>query len=340
MIRAAIVGATGYTGREVHYWLSRHPSVELVSLMGSGPESVRKMVEENPDLDASLCEPFSLDTLAARKPDVVFLATPPEVSLQMAPGLLQLGHVVIDLSAAFRLRRPEQYDRWYGFQHSAPKLLEQAVYGLPEVHGERIRDAQLIANPGCYPTSLLLALLPFVRQGLIDPSCPIICDSKSGLTGAGKNPEYVFAEINENCQAYKVGSHRHTPELLQELGTGDDVTVAFTPHLVPVNRGILSTIYLRTRQQLDQEELVDLLRAAYRDRRFVRVYDNGRLPQMKHVVGSNFCDIGCVAQEGTRLVTLVSTIDNLVKGAAGQAVQNMNLRFGLNEALGLIPGVH
>jgi N-acetyl-gamma-glutamyl-phosphate reductase len=261
---------------------------------------------------------------------------PADAAMRAAPDFLATGAVVIDLSAAFRLLDPQVYARWYKEEHVSAQLLPEAVYGLVEHERERIRTARLIANPGCYPTSALLPLLPFVKAGVLE-SGPVIVDSKSGVSGMGRKvaPESTFMEINENFRAYGVGTHRHTPEIAQELAkqAGNDVPLVFTPHLLPLTRGILSTIYIRT--ALDVGACNSLLADAYRDEPFVLAGD-GVLPETAKVSGTNLCHCSAFPTNAPGTVVLISAIDNLVKGAAGQAVQNLNTRFGFPETAALV----
>jgi N-acetyl-gamma-glutamyl-phosphate reductase len=253
--------------------------------------------------------------------------------------LLDAGLRVVDLSGSFRLRDVESYSPWYGFHHDAPQLLRLAVYGLAEWNGARLRSARLVANPGCYPTSVLLPLLPLVKGGMLEPGSDIFCDSKSGVTGAGRGArvDLLFAEVAENFRPYSPLSHRHAPEICQELGW-DLASFAFVPHLLPVNRGILSTMYLTFHQPVSSEELEAEYRKRYDGRRFVRVLGSGRLPELRAVNHTNFCDIGWRMTNGGRRAVVFSALDNLIKGAAGQAVQNFNLMHGLEEQVGLLEG--
>ncbi|HEY3129044.1 MAG TPA: N-acetyl-gamma-glutamyl-phosphate reductase [Acidobacteriota bacterium] len=342
-LRAAVIGATGYSGRELVRWLQQHPVAKPVLLTGSRkalPE-LRRFVCSLP---ADVFVPFRygenfleelLDVVALRKVGVVFLATEIESAVGLAPELLQQDVVVIDLSAGFRIKNEKLYREWYSLVHPCPELLERAVYGLSEYHREAITAASLIANPGCYPTSVLLALLPALE--FIDWEAPVICDSKSGLTGAGRNADYIFAEINENCLAYKLGNHRHIPEMLQGLGkpVGDGIPFVFAPHLVPMNRGILSTCYFRAKVGVSEAGLRRQYEEKYKGSPFVTLLAPGVLPQVQMVAHTNRCEMALFVHGDSRMMTVVSAIDNLVKGAAGQAIQNMNIRFGLDEAAGL-----
>lgn len=346
MKKCSVVGATGYTGTELVRLLSDHPGVRLVAATSRGFAGKRftdmfpHLTQHINGLTFSAPDPEKL----ARESDCVFLATPHGVSSDIAAELLARNRdlVVVDLSADFRLKDPAAYEEWYGHPHTHPELLPQAVYGLPEIEGAHIRGARLIANPGCYPTSVILAVAPLLKGHLTDPSS-IIADSKSGVTGAGREPTMGthFPEVNESLKAYGVTKHRHTPEIEQELGaiSGAPLFINFTPHLLPINRGILSTVYASNPQGLTKADLLHVYHEFYKAAPFVRVYDNG-LPEIRHVRGSNFCDIGFEVDTRTKRIVLVSAIDNLLKGAAGQAVQNMNIAFGLPETEGLkAPGI-
>jgi N-acetyl-gamma-glutamyl-phosphate reductase len=269
--------------------------------------------------------------------DVVFLALPHGVAMEAVPLFLKAGSKVVDLSADFRLRDVKLYEQWYK-EHSAPDLIKKAVYGLPELYRDNIKTAELVANPGCYPTGVILGLAPVLKEGWIDLNS-IIVDSKSGVSGAGREPriELLFCEISEGLKAYKISRHRHMPEMEQELGqlAGRDVKVSFVPHLIPINRGILNTIYAGFKKRVSTSDLIDLYKEFYRGEEFVRIYKVGTFPTVSSVRGSNYCDIGLTLDDRTERIIIVSAIDNLVKGAAGQAIQNMNLMCGLSENTGL-----
>jgi N-acetyl-gamma-glutamyl-phosphate reductase len=316
-IRVSVVGAGGYAGRELVSLLARHPRAEIASLSGKANG-----------------EPFSVDRLLETDPDAVFLATPNEVSAQIAPPLLSAGLAVIDLSGAFRLRDAADYPRWYGFEHPAPALLPEAVYGLPEWCG-RIAGSRLVANPGCYATSILLAVKPLVRH--LAPGEPVVCDSASGVSGAGRRSEeaYSFAEISGNFKAYGVGTHRHEPEIRAELDLPAATPFVFVAHLLPTVRGILSTIHVGFGRPWSEEEVADVYRRAYAGRPFVEILAPGSLPDLKRVAGTPRASIGFALLAGGRRAVIVSALDNLLKGAASQAVQNFNLAFDLREGEGL-----
>lgn len=326
MKSCAIVGASGYTGRELLDLLSRHPRLRATAVMtaraGAAPEP--PAFPNDPTID-----PLDLDRLAAV--DGVFLCTPHGAASAIAKAALAHGKKVVDLSADFRLRDPALYERVYHAAHPAPELLAEAVYGLTEHRRAAVAAARLVANPGCYPTSVLLPVLPLRQAGLLDERAPIIADSKSGTSGAGKAPSERthFGAVHENFCAYGVGVHRHAPEIQQEADTPN---LVFTPHLLPTFRGILSTLYLTPNAGVTADTVRECLRARYADEAFVRVYDKGQ-PELRCVQRTNQCHIA-VAASGP-LVVVTSAIDNLVKGASGQALQNMNLMLGLPEGDGL-----
>ncbi|MBN1140255.1 MAG: N-acetyl-gamma-glutamyl-phosphate reductase [Deltaproteobacteria bacterium] len=338
MRRVAIVGAGGYTGVELLRLLCLHPHVELTCLtsLEEVGAPVSRVFPSLPKRIALKLETLDLDRVVAAS-DIVFTALPHKAAMAVVPPLLAAGKKVIDLSADFRLRDVGVYEQWYQ-RHTCPELIPEAVYGLPELYRERVRGARLVANPGCYPTSAILALAPLIRHGLIDLETVII-DSKSGATGAGRSVRLgsLFCEVNEGFKAYGVGSHRHTPEIEQVLGdlAGAAVIVSFTPHLLPISRGILSTSYAKLKKAVGGAELSELFQEFYRDEPFVRVCPAGELPNVAMVKGSNYCDLGVVSDPRTGRAIVVSAIDNLVKGASGQAIQNMNIMAGFEEGLGL-----
>jgi N-acetyl-gamma-glutamyl-phosphate reductase len=279
-----------------------------------------------------------LDDFSPSNIDLVFLATPHETSLDLVPSLLKRGLRVVDLSGAFRLKDANAYPRWYGFQHQAATELEQAAYGLSELNATEIRNARLVSNPGCYATSIILALAPLLRAGWAIASEGIICDAKSGASGAGRAPSerLHFAEVNENCRAYSLFNHRHVPEILQTLQL-EERDFIFTPHLLPITRGILSTVYVRLATSRTLEQVVSLFRSFYAHAPLVRIYSDGALPEVQAVAHTNYTDIGFAldsAGGSTRLI-IISALDNLGKGAAGQAIQNMNLMYGFAEETAL-----
>ncbi len=347
-VRVALIGASGYTGAELARLLAGHPHASITAATASGERVGQKLSDLFPSL-RSVCdielEAFDAEVLA-HKCDVAFIALGHGKALDIAPALLERGLKVIDLGADFRLRDPEAYKKWYKLEHTAPQVLKRAEYGLPELWREEIKTAQLVANPGCYPTSAILALGPFVADGSIEVD-DLIVDSATGVSGAGRasfSLDYHFAELEGNFKAYGVGTHRHTPEIEQGLqdanqlraeGPIGQVRVTFTPHLLPISRGILSTCYARLKWPMSTHEALQVLKRCYASEPFVRVLPEGTLPTIKSTLGSNFCDIGAVVSEHTGKLIVVAAEDNLVKGASGQAIQNMNLMFGLDERAGL-----
>ncbi len=338
MIRVGIYGGSGYTGLELMRILLRHPEVQVAGLTsrkfkGQPLSATYPLFEGLTDIAFIDASPAELAALS----DIIFMATPHGEAMAVAPAFLEAGKKVIDLSADFRLRDLDVFAKWY-HRHSAPDLVKRAVYGLPELYREEVKKADLVANPGCYVTSAILALAPVLREKIIDPAT-IIIDSKSGVSGAGRDPVIgsLFCEVDEGFKAYKVNEHRHSPEIEQELSVlaGSEVKVSFTPHLLPLTRGILSTSYASLKKTLSTAELIDLYKDFYRSDKFVRVLRKGSYPNVSSVKGSNYCDIGISVDARTNRVILLSAIDNLVKGASGQAVQNMNLMCGLREDMAL-----
>ena len=337
-LRAAVVGASGYAGAELVRILSGHPDVDLTVITsrqhaGAALDSVYPAFQGVAGL---VCADSDPDIVAAGS-DVAFLALPHKAPMAMVPALLEAGIKVIDLSADFRFKNQAAYEAHYQ-PHSCAHLLARAVYGLCEINTERIAAADLIGNPGCYPTSILIPLLPLVREQLIDPTT-VIADCKSGVSGAGRGatPVTHFCHVNESFKPYKVGGHRHTPEIEENisLAAGKTVSITFVPHLVPMTRGMQSTIYAALSAGTDADRIRECLASAYQDASFVRLLPEGRFPDSLHVRGTNFCDISWIIDPGSGQLILMSAIDNLVKGAAGQAVQNMNLMFGFEETAGL-----
>ncbi len=339
MLNCSVVGATGYTGIELIKILLRHPRVNIAGLTTRQKESmpVRKLI---PSLPAEMnleVTPYSFDEIK-RKSDLVFLCLPHTEAMEIAGRFRQAGKIVIDLSADFRLKDFKTYEKWYEKKHTGRSLLKEAVYGLPEWYPEKIKKADLIANPGCYPTSIALAVMPLLKEKLIEPDS-IVIDSKSGVSEAGKklSAGTQFCEVNENFYAYKVGRHQHKPEIEQALSdaAGKKVAVTFVPHLLPVDRGILSTVYSRVTKKISPEKISSAYRKHYQKAPFVRFKGEGNFPALRDVQRTNYCDIGfCLDQENERLI-VISAIDNLIKGASGQAVQNMNIRAGFAEDEGL-----
>jgi N-acetyl-gamma-glutamyl-phosphate reductase len=337
--RIAVVGATGYSGAEVCALADRHPRVEIAAVCSSGrtdgPVPFGRLHPSLGGREGPALFPYAADRLVDSGVDLAFLATPNEASAVIAPELVSRGIRVIDLAGAFRLREAADYPKWYGFAHPAPELAAEAVYGLTEWCGGELAAARLVANPGCYPTSVLLALKPLA--GFLARGEPLICDSKSGVSGAGKKSDvaWSFAELSGNFRAYGVGVHRHEPEMRQELGLSEDAPFVFVPHLLPVVRGILSTIHLTFAEPETPERLAEAY-ACYAKAPFVRVRPPGELPELRDVVGTPRCEIGFVVLPGSRRAVVVSVLDNLLKGAASQAIQNMNRLFGFPETEGLL----
>ena len=326
-VRVGVAGATGYSGVELLRRLARHPAADLRLAMGSSASEGRRVPALARIWDEPIA-PFDIDRLATET-DVVFLAVPDTLSAEIAPALAARGTKVLDLSGAFRLRDEGHRKRWYPHSPS-PSPSVSVAYGLTEQNHDAVRSAQLIACPGCYPTAAILSLQPLVSAGLVEPG--VIIDAKSGVSGAGKTPteRTHFSEVHGSLSAYGVFSHRHAAEIEQELGT----PVTFVPHLVPIDRGILETIYARLRPGIGAREIGNALEAAYATSPFVRL-TGGDLPEIKHVAHTNFCDIGWRVNEPGGQLVIVACIDNLVKGAAGQAIQNFNVAFGVEETVGL-----
>ena len=339
MIKVGIIGATGYAGAELVRILTSHPDAEIVWL-GS------KSYADQPysDIYGSMfeivdekCMAEDMDALSEAA-DVIFTATPQGLCSSLVNEEI-LGKVkIVDLSADFRIKDAARYEKWYGIHHPSPQYLDEAVYGLPELNREKIRSARIIANPGCYPTCSILSIYPAVKEGIIDPDT-IIIDAKSGTTGAGRGAKTanLFCEVNENIKAYGVATHRHTPEIEDQLGyaAGKDIVLNFTPHLIPMERGILVTAYASLAKDVSWEEVREIYDSYYKKERFVRVLGTDRVPETRYVKGSNYADTGFRVDKRTNRLIMMGAIDNLVKGAAGQAVQNMNLMFGLPEEEGL-----
>lgn len=329
-----VLGFRGYSGAELVRILRRHPAVDLVLIEHrSDPDIPAGPLGQTP----AKTIPVTPEAIHQENIELIFLATAADVSIDLTPKLLQTGARIIDLSGAFRLRDGETYSRWYKERHTAPELFDEAVYGLPEFYRDRISGARLLANPGCYPTAANLAIRPLIDAQVADRSRGIICDAKSGVSGAGRKPSLKtsFCEVTENFSAYGVMEHRHVPEVLQNSGLGER-EFTFTAHLLPIERGILETIYLRT---VGIEKAVDLLaiyEERYADEPFVRLYAPGKLPDLRAVQHTNFCDIGFVFDPESQRATIVAVEDNLGKGAAGQAVQNMNLMLGFPETEALL----
>lgn len=332
MKEVAVLGATGYTGTELVRLLCRHPQVKIAYL-SSEKHAGQCLSGVHPQFKGrveQVMEPMRVENIPDRV-EVVFCALPHGKSFEVVPALLDRQKRVVDLSADFRLKDPSLYDKWYGYSHPAAQLLKEAVYGLTEINAAAIAAAKLVANPGCYPTGTLLALAPLAEHGLIDWSS-VVVDAKSGVSGAGRTPRqgFHYPECADNFKAYRLGNHQHTPEIEQELGYlgKEQVTLSFTPHLLPIIRGILTTIYLQMRRDIDEEVIASIYQKYYSKASFVRLFSAPALPETRLVRGSNYCDLGWKLDRRTGRLIIVSAIDNLVKGASGQAVQNMNLMLG------------
>ena len=343
-LRVGLVGVTGYTGMELTRLLAGHPDMRLTVATSRGEAGKRlgdiypflnkvqgaeaRLIEPDPDAVADAC-------------DLAFLAVPHTAATEMAAALLERGRKVVDLSADFRLKDAATYERWYKTEHKRPDLLPEAVYGLPELYGPAIAEARLTANPGCYPTCSVLSIYPLLKEGILDPST-IIIDAKSGVSGAGRGAktDNLFCEVHDSIKAYGVTTHRHTPEIEDQLtyAAGQEIQINFTPHLVPMNRGILVTAYASLKKEYETikpEEIREIYNRFYQNETFVRVLNEGVCPQTRWVKGSNYVDVNFMIDPRTHRVIMMGAMDNVVKGAAGQAVQNMNLMFGLKETTGL-----
>ena len=350
-IKVSIIGSTGYAGKELVKILMNHQKIELVHLISSSYAG-KNVTEVFPEflnkLDKKLIN-LNLDVVS-QDSDMVFTALPHTISMDVVPELLKKGVKVVDLSADYRLKDMVVYKEWYKKEHKGinKKLLTQAVYGLPEIYLDKIKNASLVANPGCYPTSVILGIAPLLKYHFVEPE-GIIIDSKSGTSGAGKklSLNLHFAECNENFKAYKIVKHNHIPEVEQELSSiyfsEDDnkyqekgIKVSFTPHLIPINRGILSTCYLSLEGSKKEGEVLEIYQKFYQEAPFVRIFEPPNLPEIKFVAGTNYCDIGFSIDERMGKIKIISVIDNLLKGAAGQAVQNMNIMSGFPETCGLV----
>lgn len=339
MIKAGIIGATGYAGGELVRILSGHPDVEIV-WYGSRSYIDQKYADVYRNMfrivDAA-CMDDNMEELA-EEADVIFTATPQGFCASVISEEILSKTKIVDLSADFRIKDVKTYEKWYGIEHKSPQFIEEAVYGLCEVNREDVKSARLVANPGCYTTCSILTAYPLSKEGLIDMNT-LIVDAKSGTSGAGRGAKVpnLFCEVNENMKAYGVTTHRHTPEIEEQLSyaSGEPVIINFTPHLVPMNRGILATEYASLKEKVTAEEVMAIYQKYYGNEYFIRLLGAGACPETKWVEGSNFVDIGFQIDERTNRIVMMGAIDNLVKGAAGQAVQNMNLMFGLPEQEGL-----
>ncbi|WP_299976452.1 N-acetyl-gamma-glutamyl-phosphate reductase [Desulfobacula sp.] len=340
MINVGIAGASGYTGVELVKLISNHPKAKLCAVTSNSykGKSLTNIFPSMRGFENLICEDLDIKSLS-KKVDVMFLALPHKVSMMHVPTLLEHKVKVVDLSADYRFTDAKTYESAYQ-KHTSKHLLKESVYGLSEIYRDRIKTSNLVGNPGCYPTSILLPLLPLLKEGLIRPD-GIISDSKSGVSGAGRSlsPSTHFCEVNESFNAYKIGNHRHTPEINEVLSihSQQKVDITFVPHLLPLTRGMLSTIYAQSTNDANEKNIRKTLHSYYGDEPFVRILDKNMYPATSHVKGTNCCDIGFHFDEKTKQIIIVSAIDNLLKGAAGQAVQNMNILFGLNDETGLNP---
>jgi N-acetyl-gamma-glutamyl-phosphate reductase len=339
MIWASVVGATGYVGEELVRLLGSHPHVGI-SCLTSQNHAGDYIQSLFPNLNGKVdmrCEEMNIFRIAEVS-DIVFLSMPHGHSICCAREVLSQGKKVIDMGADFRFDSYEAYEKWYSVEHTGKDMLENAIYGLTEINNEKIKDANLVGNPGCFPTSIILGLAPVLTNRIVDPRS-IIVDSKSGISGAGKsaNTSNLFTEISGNVKPYNIAKHRHVPEINQELSKilGSEVSITFSPHVVPMSRGILSTIYCNLDANINADEILNMYKEYYKDKRFVKIMDKGVYPQVKWVYGSNYCHIGVEIDSVNNRLVIVSALDNLVKGAAGQAVQNMNLMYGFPEETGL-----
>lgn len=338
-LKVGIIGANGYGGAELLRLLQKHPFVQVEEIISHSTQG-KHITEQYPHLNSFYNQTIGKLEIReiASKVDILFFATPSGISNEILPQFFEQGKTCIDLSGDFRLIQDKTYEKWYKKKHSSPSYLKQAVYGLTEVYREKIKDAQLIANPGCYPTAALLGITPVLKAKWIEPSTVVI-DGKSGVSGAGRNPILgsSYAEINENMKAYKLGSHQHIPEIEQIINeiSGASTTISFTTHLIPMTRGIMCTIYANLTEKVTTQEVIDLYKSTYQNDPFIRIRSANKWPATKEVTGSNFCDIGVLIDERTNRLIIVSVIDNLVKGAAGQAVQNMNVMNGWDETTSL-----
>ncbi len=354
MINVGIIGATGYTGKELISILLSHPQVRITYLAAKidKPISIAKIFPEFKNRIELTCEPPNIDS-AISICDIIFLALPHTISMDIAPRLLKANKRVIDLSADYRLSNIKIYEKFYKKKHSDVRNLKSAVYGLPEIYRARIKKASLVANPGCYPTAAILSLAPLIACESIETDKTIIIDAKTGVTGAGRRAalEYSFCEVNEDAYAYKINTHQHIPEINQELSklTRATVKIIFVPHLISVERGILETIYVRYNEKfpakagsqqgqdrIKGEKLIDLYKKFYKKEPFIRVKQEGECVRLKDVINTNFCDIAIKTFPEQNLIIIITAIDNLGKGAASQAVQNMNIMYGFPEQSALI----
>ena len=338
--KIAVIGVSGYTGFELAKILLRHPEAHSLTFYVRDTRGAHCLTELFPQLRSRGQAPvraLSLDAISSSGAGTAFLATPHEVSAEMAPQLVRAGLRVIDLSGAFRFRDPETFCKWYKLPAPHASSLSEAVYGLPEFYANEIAKARLVANPGCYATSVILAVRPLANAGCIAPASTVVCDCKSGATGAGKEPrrDLQFAELDENFKAYNLFSHRHTPEIVEHTRLPES-QIVFSTHLLPLARGILSTIYIALSESQSPDSVEAIFRKAYAGRPMVRIWNAGTLPELRHVAHTNFADLGFALDSSGRRLVIVSCLDNLGKGAAGQAVQNFNNLLGVEEQIGLL----
>ena len=339
MIRVGVLGATGYAGIETVRILTKHPEVTITKLVSHSfvGKKISDVYPAFKNVCDIVCEDLDVEDIAAEC-DIVFTALPHGASKEVIPAIYEKGVKIVDLSGDFRYDSKEVYEQWYGEPHCAPEILEKSVYGLCEIHRDKIKDATLVGNPGCYTTCSILALYPLLKAGVVKKD-NIIIDAKSGVTGAGRTEKlpYSFCECTENSKAYKIATHRHTSEIEQELGhaANDEILVSFTPHLIPQKRGILATSYANLTEDISDEEIYNIFSEFYKGEYFIRIHKPGSLPETKNVAGSNFMEIGFKVDHRLKRVVVSSVIDNLYKGAAGQAVQNMNIMMGLDEKTGI-----
>lgn len=338
-MKVGIIGSTGYAGAEIVRILMNHPEAEII-WYGSRSYVDKKFSEVFGNMFQiveDVCKGENISELS-EKADVIFTATPQGLCASLVNEEILEKTKIIDLSADFRIKDVATYEKWYQINHPTPQFIPEAVYGLCEINRDKIKSARLIANPGCYPTCSFLSIYPLAKEGLIDMSS-IIIDAKSGTSGAGRGAKVanLYCEVNESIKAYGVATHRHTPEIEEQLSyaSGEDVVINFTPHLVPMNRGILVTAYANLKKDITEDEMFDIYHSYYDKEYFVRVLDKGICPETRWVEGSNFVDVGIKKDSRTNRVIMMGAMDNLVKGAAGQAVQSMNIMFGLDEACGL-----
>lgn len=346
MIKVGIIGATGYAGNELVRILVNHPEVEI-KWLGSKSydgEKYSDIYRNTFEIIDGICTAKTLEEIS-EDVDVIFTATPQGYLAGLLTDKVLENAKIIDLSADFRLKDVDIYEEWYKIDHKRPDLIDEAVYGLCEINRDKITpETRIIANPGCYTTTSILTLYPMVKEGVIDPNT-IIIDAKSGTTGAGRKAvtANLFCEVNESMKAYGVGTHRHTPEIEEQLGyaCGLDIKLIFTPHLVPMNRGIIATCYANLSKDISEEEIRDIYNKYYKNEKFVRVLDKGVVPETRFTKGSNYVDVNFFIEKRTNRLIMIGTLDNIVKGAAGQAVQNMNILFGLKEdtGLNLVPSI-